>query len=321
MGIIFLLFLNIIPFDSCTAYSADQKHKVTGALNSKRNLHIRSNPNQEISDYIDKYEKIKIKKSEFETTESYLKRISDYGFAGQEFILTFPANHGFELKYNADSEILSIGMDGTNRESWHNVSLGNNPQFLINKSGNKVKNSYFGSNVFGVKRKVDVLERYEQLVSLHNVGVNQLVTDYNYLVTETANKEKEVKEFTEIEGLDTLLKDILIKEYQKSQSCLEQNKDKFIRTEIKVKPDMAKKIITTSLLRLYIKTVFTDNQEEFIVSADDYYDPTVNNPVEIHTIRKVILADLLKAELIDPESKKVYAIININAKDKSNIFD
>lgn len=51
---------------------------------------------------------------------------------------------------------------------------------------------------------------------------------------------------------------------------------------------------------------------EYILKRGRYNEPRLDNPIELKESELILIADLLKAELIDPDDNKVYASFEFN---------
>lgn len=218
------------------------------------------------------------KKDEFETTESFKKRLTEN--IGKEFLVTFDisaASHIFlgpkPFSYNADSQTLTITLRGDSSieaikvfniqsDEGHGISpdvmlQGRYTKFTLAKTGPDLEKTYSATNSMGAVTTVSVYRNTFSAVALLNAP----------------------------ETLGPPLPAI----------------------EIKMPPEVASELSKRAKWRLLLKTAMAPAQKSLVLEDGDYIKPTILSPVESYTAGRTITASLLHAELVDPTTNTVVA--------------
>lgn len=310
--------VNVMIFFTVTAliFTNVFAKEVLSIKNTRKKTYAQRNyENKEILDFILKYSKIKINNDQFETSKERFLRILNSGFLNKEFIVKIPSNRGFRLEYDSDAQVLTIGLIGTDTYKPYFSLEKKYPQFLIYTTGVYTGGNYMGVNAFGLKRNVRIIAEKKYSLLFINIDSSKLASCYDYAESEAIGIIKQLRSISENsinEKYDLINEQIIQEKTKRLNQIREDRKNKLLQISIKLDPKTARHISTYGLWRLYIKTSLHDDQMEYILKRGRYNEPRLDNPIELKESELILIADLLKAELIDPDDNKVYASFEFN---------
>ena len=254
---------------------------------------------KDILSFVHRYAAMTMAKSDFETTDAYLKRIAKSGSAGKDFILDIPLGRAVEFSYDSDKEILTLGLVGADQYLFgfphsDDDNLKDSPlaaKFIIYDQMSE-GGAYVGSNAFGVKKVVK--KHNEEQVIL-------ICTNPDLRFNDRAAPS--VTAFAKPGS----------RKMEQSVRRLDVSKNSQLRmVQIQVSPEGAKKILSKGVCRLHITTDLYKNQKKYVLKWFNHFSPTVTSPSEMSWLFTMFTARLNKVEIINHENNQKYTEFDLN---------